>query len=635
MKTDKVTIHNIFDKQIRYLVPIFQRGYVWNREDQWGPLWQDVTDQIKTLVRHRENNSNIRKHFLGSIVLNYYPTTIKHISAYEIIDGQQRLLTLQTLLIAFRDTLIPLNDSFLNSRLQLLTANSGELYEASERFKVWPTNAYHEDLNRIMNSGSMEALKELYPQRKRYGKYIPPRPRLVEAYIYFSEAINDYLDENDSDFEDEHEKLPNSPEERIQRATLLYEVLNQYIQLVEITLEAEDDPQVIFETLNYRGVPLEPSDLIRNYLFLNASRQNKDVESLYNQYWKDFDKLDGRTIKFWKETEKQGRLKRSRLDLFFFHYVTYRTISDIRISHLYQEFKDWWENNGNTTLEYGLSEIQKCSRDFEQFLTLDSNDKLGTLSTELKIIDTSTVYPLLLWLCNNRDKLEQEGDFEGILIDIESYLIRRLVCNLTTKNYNRNFLSLLNKIDKASNPTRATIQEELLALTGESGVWPDDKRFLESLISEPLYRTIKPRRVNMLLTSLEIASRTDKQEKELARITLKSNLTVEHIMPQSFNPEEWPYSDSDITDPQELQQRRLNTIHTLGNLTLLTQPMNSDISNGPFCNKRPEITTKSLLMLNSYFQQFSDADTWNEKTIISRSFHLADQAVKVWQYPGA
>jgi len=96
MKTDKVTVHNIFDKQIRYLVSIFQRGYVWNREDQWEPRWQDILDQIKALVLHRENNGNIRKHFLGSIVLNYFPTTIKHISAYEIIDGQQRLLTLQS-----------------------------------------------------------------------------------------------------------------------------------------------------------------------------------------------------------------------------------------------------------------------------------------------------------------------------------------------------------------------------------------------------------------------------------------------------------------------------------------------------------------------------------------------------------
>ena len=628
MKTDKVTIHNIFDKQIRYLVPIFQRGYVWNREDQWEPLWQDIIDQIKTLVRHRENNGNIRKHFLGSIALNYYPTTIKHISAYEIIDGQQRLLTLQTLLITFRDSIKSLNDSFLNSRLQLLTTNSGELYEPSEMFKVWPTNAYHEDLNRIMSAGSTKALQELYPQKKRYGKFVPPRPRLVEAYLFFSEAINNYLNNSD----DESEELPSSLEERVQRATLFYEVLNQYIQLVEITLEAEDDPQVIFETLNYRGVPLEASDLIRNFLFLNASRQNKDVESLYGQYWKDFDKLDGKSIKFWKEQEKQGRLKRSRLDLFFFHYVTYQTMDDIRISHLYQEFKDWWENN-NIALEFGLSEIQKCSGAFEKFLTQDTNDELGSLSFGLKILDTSTVYPLLLWLCNNKDKLEKEGDFEGILKDIESYLIRRLVCNLTTKNYNRIFLNLLNKINTTSTSTRATIQDELLALTGDTGIWPNDNRFLSSLVNEPLYKTIKPRRVNLLLTALEISSRTNKQEKELAKVSLNNGLTIEHVMPQSFKLEEWPYPQSENIDPQELEQKRQNILHTLGNLTLLTQPMNSDISNGPFHNKRPEITTKSLLILNSYFQGFSDNDCWNEDIIIERGKHLANLALEVWKYP--
>ena len=648
MKTEKVTIHNIFDKHIRYIVPIFQRGYVWNREDQWEPLWQDIMDQIKEFVRYRENDNNIhniRKHFLGSIVLNYYPTTIKHISAYEIIDGQQRLLTIQTLLIAFRDVIKPLNDTFLNSRLQLLTVNAGELFEPSEMFKVWPTNAYHEDLNRIISSGSMEALQVLYPQKKRFGRYFPARPGLIEAYLFFSQAITVYLN-NSEDSDVENEKPLTSSEDRIQRATIFYEVLDQYIQLVEIMLEAEDDPQVIFETLNYRGVPLEASDLIRNFLFLNASRQHKDVDALYNQYWKGFDKLDGKYIKFWKEQEKQGRLKRSRLDLFFFHYVTCQTVSDIRITHLYQEFKDYWVNN-NIAIEAGLSDIEKSSGYFEKFLIQDTNDELGALSFGLKILDTSTVYPLLLWLCNNKDKLTNKGDFEGILKDIESYLIRRLVCNLTTKNYNRIFLNLLSKINSATNPSRTIVQNELLTLTGESGIWPNDDRFLSSLVYDPLYNTIKARRVNLLLTALEISSRTNKQEKDLVRISLNNTLTVEHVMPQSFKADEWPYSEHEVSELkkletnqkdldsrlQELKSRRSILLHSLGNLTLLTQPLNSGVSNGPFREKRPEVTKQSLLILNSYFQRFSDNDTWDEDKILERGKLLAEMAIKVWPFP--
>lgn len=417
-----------------------------------------------------------------------------------------------------------------------------------------------------------------------------------------------------------------------ERANLLFEAVMRYVQLVEIQLDAEDDPQVIFETLNYRGVPLEPSDLIRNFIFLYASRHDKDVNSLYSRWWKDYDEASGVVGKFWKEKERQGRLFRSRLDLFFFHYLTYRIGHDIKIGHLYQEFKDWWDSSGQRSVEVELEVAKRSSQIFRSLLASDDNNQLGILAQRLRILDTTTVYPFLLWLCEHRDKIAS-GEFDGILSDIESYIVRRAICRLTPKNYNRIFLALLTKLSKEGLPNRASVRRELVSLEGDSAVWPNNEIFKKSLIYDPLYISIGPKRVCMALTALELASRTSHQEAQLSPVPINNSLTIEHIMPQGFKPEEWPYPEQESFDKQELESRRQTLLHSLGNLTLLTQPLNSTVSNGPFRVKRPEIAEQSLLILNSYLQSFSDDAAWNERTIVERGQLLANSALRVWEYP--
>lgn len=148
MKTDKITVFDLFEKQRRYLVPIFQRGYVWTKEQQWEPLWEDISDQAGLVQRHEGSARNtIRKHFLGTIVLSHVPTVIRQTPASEIIDGQQRLLTLQVFLTAFRDAIADLGDDYLNTQLAHLTANVGPFRDESEQYKVWPTNAYQQPVH--------------------------------------------------------------------------------------------------------------------------------------------------------------------------------------------------------------------------------------------------------------------------------------------------------------------------------------------------------------------------------------------------------------------------------------------------------------------------------------------------------
>lgn len=631
MKTDKITISDLFGNRWRYLVPIFQRGYVWNEEEQWEPLWEDIVDQAKLVQAHKESVRNtIRKHFLGSIVFSQVPAGIKDVPASEIIDGQQRLLTLQVFLTALRDATADTDDEFLKTGLVRMTNNPGPFLDPDEQFKVWPTNAYHEELRNIMDSTSPEMLEGKYPQRRYYGKLIPPRPKLVEAYLYFYKRIDGYLKDTEMEEEDAETEQKFDIVLCKERANILFEALMRHVQLVEIQLDAEDDPQVIFETLNYRGVPLEPSDLIRNYIFLDAGRQDKNIDSLYNQWWKDFDEVGEYQTKFWKEKERQGRLYRSRLDLFFFHYLTYRISHEIKMGHLYQEFKDWWSDSEKRSIEVELGVINRSSSDFRSFLEADDTNRLGVLAQRLRILDMTTAYPFMLWLCEHRHEVDIK-EFNGILADLESYIVRRAICRLTPKNYNRIFLTLLTKLSKEGQPNRTSLRRELLALEGDSAVWPDDSTFKRNLIYEPLYYSLGPKRVRLVLTALELASRTSKQE--TLALPINNNLTIEHVMPRGYKLDEWPYPKQKSTDEEERESIRWAHLHSIGNLTLLTQPLNSEVSNGPFKAKRPEITKQSLLVLNSYFQKFSNKDSWNEKTILERGKRLTDPALKVWAYP--
>ena len=313
------------------------------------------------------------------------------------------------------------------------------------------------------------------------------------------------------------------------------------------------------------------------------------------------------------------------------------------MGHIYQEFKDWWGDSSERSVETELEAAQRSSVVFRSLLDSDDTKRLGVLAQRLRTLDTTTVYPFILWISENQQKITPE-EFDGILADIECYIVRRAVCRLTPKNYNRIFVALLTKL-KDGIPSRISIQRELLSLEGESAVWPDDETFKRHLLYDPLYDYLGPKRVRLVLTALELTSRTPRQE--AMPLPINNSLTIEHVMPQGFKPDEWPYSEHDITElkqlesnqkeleskQQELRIRRFTLLHSLGNLTLLTQPLNSEVSNGPFRLKRPEITKQSLLILNSYFQRFSDSDIWDEDKILERANTLAGLALKIWEYP--
>ena len=402
-----------------------------------------------------------------------------------------------------------------------------------------------------------------------------------------------------------------------------------------IELEGDDDPQVIFESLNGRGAPLLPSDLVRNFVFLEASRvPGADVEALYHAGWARYDV--GEAGAFWKEEVKQGRIKRPRIDLFLFHYVTARTGRDTRITHLYQEFRRWW-GPGDRDVEAELARLGVYADAFARLVSppRDSGGRYDTFARRLGVLDTSTVYPVLLHLAVEASFTE--ADLDRAAVAIESFLVRRMVCGLTPKNYNRLFLGLLQHLRQSEDPGPETVEAYLLRGEGDSVRWPTDGDLKAAWSSLPAYKKLRRDRTRMVLEALDRAHLTSRQE----GLALPESLTIEHVLPQAAEEADWPlptdspgFADLDFeVTAQPLRKMRGALVHTFGNLTLLTQPLNSSVGRGPFSKKRPAITAQSQIPLNAYFQRFGDGARWAAPEIMKRGEALLDVAVGVWPRP--
>lgn len=639
MKTDKIAVSDLFEKPRRYLVPLFQRGYVWTRDGQWAPLWEDLRELVVSLDAQRKSSDRqVRKHFLGAVVLQQQTAGVRHVPVSDVIDGQQRITTLQVLLIALRNAVADLGNDFLNAPLNRLTQNPGPHVDPAESLKVWPTSIYREDFRALAETKSDSEISAKWPP-VYYRRKLQPRPQLVEAYFFFIGEIKKYLSIGIT----EPLRLPNraedglgtvSVDEMIQRAENLLDAITRHVQLVEINLDAEDDPQIIFETLNARGAPLSPSDLVRNYIFLYATRHQENADELYDTYWRPFDEtldssLKGKTRHFWREVERQGRLRTNRLDLFLYHYLAYRTEADLKLGHVFQAFKDWWDDAAEPrSAKDELAALAIASEVYRQVILAMPHSRLGRLGAVLRIIDTTTVFPVVFFLESHRSPTSN-AEIDGIYDDLESYLVRRMVCGLTPKNYNHVFLTLLKRLQRQEEVTRASVQQYLLSLTGDSAVWPDNDTFGHHFVADALYDRLSSARVQMILEAIERNLGTSFQES----VSVDGRLSIEHIWPQNPARNAWP------PDPVEDDGshgaawfKRQSMINSIGNLTLVTPSFNSSLSNRSFAKKRPALLRESRLRLNVYFQA-SSIDSWTEENIAERGRELFTHAMDVWAQP--
>lgn len=611
-------LNSIFDPNVFFQVPLFQRPYVWKEEENWEPLWEDIVALLDRQLR----GVAMRPHFLGAVVLEQLRNPTGSVQSRLVIDGQQRFTTLQLFLLAGRNLSNAHGNATFAGRFTGFVENSASLVEdPNEKYKLWPTNSDRPAFKAIHASGSLQELAKAVKAKPNLGN-----SSLVGAYRYFHTHLAEWLD---GKLDDENDAKVLGAKTINDRLDALWRVVVGGLTLVVINLDEEDDTQVIFETLNARGTELLPADLIKNYLFRKALAQGADVESLYDNHWSRFE------TKFWREEIKQGRNYRPRIDLFINHYLTLISRDEVKTSHLFNAFKEFVEHAkviaGSkipvpVDAAGHIEQLARYADVFEKFFEPGDHPVLIRFLDRLSAVDTATVYPFLLHAYAELMP-DDQAEFDKVVGVLESFLMRRLITNYTPKNYNRLFVDLIKAVEKAGSVSAAAVAEQLGKGTGDSSKFPTDQEVLTTVFELPLYGRIAQFKVRAVLEALELALQSSKSP----TLNLTEKLTIEHVMPQTWRTF-WPLPDDAKTDAlveQKASAKREIILNTLGNLTLITGAFNSSLQNAAWSSKGPELRKYGKLNLTQYFHGDA-AEDWNEEAILTRTKYLFEKLLKIW-----
>ena len=545
---------NLIYTRRQYIVPIWQREYNWGFK-QWSELWTDLLKLCEE--RFKRGKSPEMTHFMGSIVLK--PRELGGVEKYVLIDGQQRISTLVVILALIRN-LVQKENPTLSDTIQNSYLLNRDIKSTSEQFKLRPSVTDNPGFEKMMG-GSTDI----------GGKF-------GAAYEYYNRRLDEEKEKGDKGCELEK----------------LKEIITDNLKFVEIILSEKDDSNRIFETLNSRGLELEPADLLRNFFMMKIAKES-EAENLYKSLWLPM---------------QQNIETAENLTEFFRHYLTmesHGTVKEEKVYNLMEERMKWWNEKEI------VAELHKAKNysEYYQRLLFPKKEQSLTIQTRLNRLNVWTVttsYPLLLKAYLSGIS---ESEMARVIDIVESFVVRRYICNVKTNSLNNIFAHLCNLGGK----NIVTSIEQELASYSRNYRWPDNEEFAEAFQKFPLYKGSYSK-CWFIMVSLE-------QSFEHPEKIDFGNLTVEHVMPETLT--DW-WKDHLGPDWQRVHNDLKDTI---GNLTFVAEPVNPSLSNQPFTEKKKWFM-KTKVELSASFKPL---ESWREKDIVERAEALSKQAIQIWEYP--
>ncbi len=600
MEPRKHTLAELFEGQLVYVVPSYQRLYVWNREDQWEPLWSDVEDIANVLLNDaavRDSESvdpgSVEAHFLGAVVLKMSGSTPDLARQLRVIDGQQRLTTLQLLVAAAVTELERVGLSIPADRLRELTTNSSRsASSANGGYKIshhWHQRGHdYERFRDVMGAALNGAATD--------GIDGP----MAVCYRFFQQAIRDWLRPHDA---------------RISAAaSALATTLIMKLNLVGIYLDTHEKEHIIFETLNARGEPLTEWDKIKNYLLYKADEEpGLSQESFFEDYLDRFDEP------WWRRDVGRG-IQRPRTDIFADYWLESRKKAPVAVRRVFREFEKHVDNEGQS-LESMMQEFVQDARYFERFEEVDPGNGSREAQFHNRRLNMAigAIWPLLLQLQRfDADQPERDLWFAAL----ESYFVRRMIVGYQARSYDQVAIELLSVLQTANGSAASiadVIVQQLLQNSEAASLWPSDVEVKQAVLGRHLPQYAQ----RLVLSAIEQRLITNR-----AGISdLVPNVQIEHIMPRGWQPESWPLPDSE--KPALAMTKREQAIETLGNLTLLNGRLNSSISNASWSIKGSAIQESDNLFLNRRLLNESSCE-WTEDDITRRGEWMYSIIVDIW-----
>ncbi len=551
----------------QFVIPVYQRVYSWD-ERECRDLWKDV-------MRAGRND---QPHFIGSFL--YTPEAASSATSMKrmlLIDGQQRMTTISLMLSAFLDWIEEDESraSFLTDvrpralRKRYLFNDDDYLGEARYRL--------------VLSQDDRETLHALVS-----GQPLPDArsKRLVDNKGFFAERIR---------------------AKGFDAVAFWRGVCNLIIIDTELD-PSKDNAQLIFESMNSKGKPLTPIDLIRNFILMSLPSDRQ--ATLYNDYWRPIE------LTFGRESEAE-------FNAFIWYWLWLKVPGrKPREDEAYEEFKSYVQDEHRDDDPEGLlTELRDYARRYAcLFMGREKDPDLGGRFDRIASLDVKPIRPLMMslyTLWETTDRLPKTA-FARICDYVESFLFRRAVVGRFSTGLNNFFAGMYHELETSADPEEYVTAMLLIHGRGMTAYFPTDGDFAEQLKSRDLYHRFSKSRY--YLERLENWS----SPKEPIP---SGKYQIEHVMPQSIDasPEWQAMLGNNWVDVHE------RLCNTLGNLTLTGY--NQEYSNRPFRDKltlKPGGLRKSHLHLND---AFDDCDTWDEATILGRADALAKEALEVWPYP--
>lgn len=615
MDANTYPLQEILKPERRYIIPTFQRDYEWTLEGQWKLLFEDLESTAERLLMVRggdegpsklkSKEQSIPPHFMGAIVCASLPFATGGVALRSVIDGQQRLTTIQLMLRGLLDVLMESESDRSKSVRRMLFNPEDVLESPEEEYKLWPRRKDREIWPRAMGDdvpADDVDTDHLYLQARKY---------FSEASRSFATVEGGIVDQS--------------------RLVAMADALSSLFKLVVIDLDDNDDAQVIFEVLNGRQTPLSAIDLVKNLLFLRGELAEEDVEGLYDKYWAQFDDA------WWKQNVGRGHAQRGRRDVLLSVWLTAATGEEANVGHLYREARSYLAEGPSTedVLEQ-LSSFATAYQEVYEKLPV-GDERLVAAYRRVSALGITTAVPLLTWLRTVPSSDLPHGAHVRAVRAIESWALRRAWVGWQTRGYGTHFTRVLRDAKAAVEEGTDIADAVIAGLRDGVLAWPTDSDVEDAFLTRRFYGDARFRNV-LLLGALDHQLRSENPNEPDAVVSYEG-LQIEHVMPQSWGAH-WPVTDSDgalvqedANDPAWLASsaERQRVVDRIGNLTLVTGTFNRSVSNRGWSAKRPEFEKQKSLVIN---YDIARSEEWDEDAIESRARSLAAAAIRLWPAPG-
>ena len=569
INANKEKLLSFFQGGSQFIVPFFQRGYVWE-EENWLTLWDHVSSVFESCTAKVS-----REHFIGTIITKQRPATAIGESKHDLIDGQQRLTTVAVFLSAISGST---SDKMPHLRRQI---------ESDLRFQ----DAHGKSFSRIVPSEyDRPYFEEILDGTTCLGEH-----KLIRAHRFFRSKVAGYSDE--------------------QLNLLRLTILNN-VPVISMMLSPDDDEQEIFDTINSLGVRLTTGELLKNHIFMDAA-----IRGNFDELWKDVYEGSEDQVNFWNADKTAGRIIRTNIEVMLYCYLIAKTEQEVSLESLFRKYKAWLAGKSSDELVFFLKELRQYAKIYSAFPRDPDLSQINFLEHEKRFFHVienlmvTTIYPLVLDIYRSVEDLQVR--FE-ILKLLESYLVRRVVCRLTAKNYNVLFIQILKEIRNRKSPvTVETLTEILREFNDPSNRMPSDAEFAKAFKEEALSNQ-NAREILFILALYDVSN----GKADVPNLTL-GNYSVEHMMPVKWE-EHWQENEM---SPAEKENRN-HKLRTLGNLTLVTKRLNSVMQNAKWPDKKSHLRPNSSLKITI---EYLDKNEWDEAGIDARADDLAARALTIWK----